>query len=71
MENNLREILSVNYKIGVISLISSPPRLSSAVFTNKCNIEAIEYLIKELPQVHFSILDYTSFAPNIVKIKNI
>ena len=58
-----------SFKIGFNSLISSPPRLYSAVFTNTCNIEAIEYLIKELPQVHFSILAYTSFAPYIVDLQ--
>lgn len=58
-----------NFKVGFNSLVSSPPRLYSAVFTNTCDIEAIEYLIKELPQVHFSILAYTRFAPNIVDLQ--
>ena len=58
-----------NFTLGFNSLIASPPRLYSAVFTNTCNIEAIEYLIKELPQVHFSILAYTNFAPNIVDLQ--
>ena len=58
-----------NFKIGFDSLVSSPPVLYSAIFTNTCNIESIEYLIKKLPQVHFSILAYTDFAPNIIDLQ--
>lgn len=57
-----------NFKKGLNSLIEAP-LYHTAIFTNTCHIEHLEYLIRELPQVHFSILAHTGFASEIVDLQ--
>ena len=57
-----------DFKKGLNSLIESQ-FYHTAIFTNTCNIEHLEYLIRELPQVHFSILAHTGFASEIVDLQ--
>lgn len=57
-----------DFKKGLSSLIEAP-LYHTAIFTNTCNIEHLEYLIRELPQVHFSILAHTGFASEIVDLQ--
>ena len=57
-----------DFKKGLNSLIEVP-LYHTAIFTNTCNIEHLEYLIRELPQVHFSILAHTGFASEIVDLQ--
>lgn len=57
-----------DFKKGLNSLIEAP-LYHTAIFTNTCNIEHLEYLIRELPQVHFSILAHTGFASEIVDLQ--
>ena len=57
-----------DFKKGLNSLIESQ-LYHTAIFTNTCNIEHLEYLIRELPQVHFSILAHTGFASEIVDLQ--
>ena len=57
-----------DFKKGLNSLIEAP-LYHTAVFTNTCHIEHLEYLIRELPQVHFSILAHTGFASEIVDLQ--
>lgn len=57
-----------DFKKGLNSLIEAS-LYHTAIFTNACNIEHLEYLIRELPQVHFSILAHTGFASEIVDLQ--
>lgn len=57
-----------DFKKGLNSLIEAP-LYHTAIFTNTCHIEHLEYLIRELPQVHFSILAHTGFASEIVDLQ--
>ena len=57
-----------DFKKGLNSLIEAP-LYHTAIFTNTCHIEHLEYLIRELPQVHFSILANTGFASEIVDLQ--
>ena len=57
-----------DFKKGLNSLIESP-LYHTAIFTNTCHIEHLEYLIRELPQVHFSILAHTGFASEIIDLQ--
>ena len=57
-----------DFKKGLNSLIEAS-RYHTAIFTNTCHIEHLEYLIRELPQVHFSILANTGFASEIVDLQ--
>lgn len=45
------------------------PKFHTAIFTNTANLEKIEYLIENLPDVHFSILAHTDFAPNVYDLQ--
>ena len=57
-----------DFKKGLNSLIESP-LYHTAIFTNTCHIEHLEYLIRVLPQVHFSILAHTGFASEIIDLQ--
>lgn len=54
---------------GLASLVQAP-RYATAIFTNTCHIERIEHLIQELPDVEFSILAHTNFAPEIMNLQS-
>lgn len=58
----------MNFEKGLDSLIDSP-LYHTAIFTNTCRMEQLEYLIRELPHVHFSILAPTAFASEIVDLQ--
>ena len=58
----------MNFEKGLDSLIDSPI-YHTAIFTNTCRMEQLEYLIRELPHVHFSILAPTEFASEIVDLQ--
>ena len=40
----------------------------TAIFTNTQELECIEYLVEELPGVHFHILAYTDFGPRVMSL---
>lgn len=58
----------MNFDKGLDSLIDSP-LYHTAIFTNTCRMEQLEYLIRELPHIHFSILAPTAFASEIVDLQ--
>lgn len=58
----------MNFEKGLYSLIDSPI-YHTAIFTNTCRMEQLEYLIRELPYIHFSILAPTEFASEIVDLQ--
>ena len=58
----------MNFEKSLDSLIDSP-LYHTAIFTNTCRMEQLEYLIRELPHVHFSILAPTEFASEIVDLQ--
>lgn len=58
----------MNFEKGLDSLIDSPI-YHTAIFTNTCRMEQLEYLIRELPHIHFSILAPTEFASEIVDLQ--
>lgn len=58
----------MNFEKGLDSLIDYP-LYHTAIFTNTCRMEQLEYLIRELPHVHFSILAPTEFASEIVDLQ--
>ena len=58
----------MNFEKGLDSLIDSPI-YHTAIFTNTCRIEHLEYLIKNLPYIHFSILAPTLFASEIMDLQ--
>lgn len=41
----------------------------TAIFTNACEMEHLEYLIQALPNVHFHILAHTTFASQVVDLQ--
>ena len=38
----------------------------ACIFTNSANMEQLDLLLDALPEVHFSILAYTNFAPSVI-----
>ena len=58
----------MNFEKGLNSLIHEQ-QYHTAIFTNTCRIEQLEYLIKNLPHIHFSILSPTLFAPEIMDLQ--
>ena len=38
----------------------------ACIFTNSANMEQLDLLLDALPEVHFSILAYTDFAPSVI-----
>ena len=58
----------MNFEKGLNSLIHEQ-KYHTAIFTNTCHIEHLEYLIRNLPHIHFSILAPTLFAPEIMDLQ--
>lgn len=58
----------MNFEKGLNSLIYEQ-KYHTAIFTNTCHIEHLEYLIKNLPHIHFSILAPTLFASEIMDLQ--
>ena len=58
----------MNFEKGLNSLIHEQ-QYHTAIFTNTCRIEHLEYLIKNLPYIHFSILAPTLFASEIMDLQ--
>ena len=58
----------MNFEKGLNSLIHEQ-KYHTAIFTNTCRIEHLEYLIKNLPHIHFSILAPTLFASEIMDLQ--
>lgn len=58
----------MNFEKGLNSLIHEQ-KYHTAIFTNTCRIEHLEYLIKNLPYIHFSILAPTLFASGIMDLQ--
>lgn len=46
------------------------PKYHTAIFTNAEEMEQLEKLIKSLPEVEFSILAYTYFAPSVMVLEH-
>lgn len=46
-----------------------PPKYYTAIFTDSCELEQIEIFLKELPQVHFTILAHTVFASSVIDLQ--
>ena len=42
----------------------------TAIFTNTQELEHIEYLVEELPGVHFHIFAYTDFGPRVMSVES-
>ncbi|WP_228113522.1 lipopolysaccharide 1,2-glucosyltransferase [Streptococcus mitis] len=45
------------------------PLYHTCIFTNSASLESIEYLLSELPEVHFTILSPTNFADSVVDMQ--
>ena len=45
------------------------PLYHTCIFTNSAGLESIEYLLSELPEVHFTILAPTNFADSVVDMQ--
>ena len=45
------------------------PLYHTCIFTNSASLESIEYLLSELPEVHFTILAPTNFADSVVDMQ--
>lgn len=45
------------------------PLYHTCIFTNSAAMESLEYLLSELPEVHFTILAHTNFAPSVVDLQ--
>ena len=58
----------MNFEKGLNSLIHEQ-KYHTAIFTNTCHIEHLEYLIRNLPHIHFSILAPTLFASEIMDLQ--
>ena len=46
------------------------PLYHTCIFTNSASMESLEYLLSELPEVHFTILAHTNFAPFVVDFQS-
>ena len=58
----------MNFEKGLNSLIHEQ-KYHTAIFTNTCHIEHLEYLIRNLLHIHFSILAPTLFASEIMDLQ--
>lgn len=58
-----KDIINRSFKELVYS-----PKAHTAILTASCEMEHVEYLIENLPEVHFSILAHTYFASNVVAL---
>ena len=45
------------------------PLYQTCIFTNSAAMESLEYLLSELPEVHFTVLAHTIFAPSVVDLQ--
>ena len=46
------------------------PLYHTCIFTNSASMESLDYLLSELPEVHFTILAHTNFAPFVVDFQS-
>ena len=46
------------------------PLYHTCIFTNSAAMESLEYLLSELPEVHFTVLAHTNFAPFVVDLQS-
>ena len=46
------------------------PLYHTCIFTNSAAMESLDYLLSELPEVHFTILAHTNFAPFVVDFQS-
>ena len=46
------------------------PLYHTCIFTNSASMESLEYLLSELPEVHFTVLAHTNFAPFVVDFQS-
>ena len=49
--------------------LTEKEKYHTAIFTNACEMEHLEFLIKALPEVHFHILAHTTFASQVVDLQ--
>lgn len=52
-----------------LEVVVEKEKYHTAIFTNACEMEHLEYLIKALPEVHFHILAHTNFASQVVDLQ--
>ncbi|VTG62968.1 glycosyltransferase [Streptococcus pneumoniae] len=45
------------------------PLYHTCIFTNSAEMESLEYLLSELPEVHFTVLAHTNFAYSVVDMQ--
>ena len=43
---------------------------NTCIFTNSAAMESLVYLLSELPEVHFTVLAHTNFAPFVVDLQS-
>ena len=46
------------------------PLYHTCIFTNSAFMESLDYLLSELPEVHFTVLAHTNFAPFVVDFQS-
>ena len=46
------------------------PLYHTCIFTNSAAMESLDYLLSELPEVHFTVLAHTNFAPFVVDFQS-
>ncbi len=46
------------------------PLYHTCIFTNSAAMESLDYLLSELPEVHFTVLAHTNFAPFVVDLQS-
>ena len=46
------------------------PLYHTCIFTNSASMESLDYLLSELPEVHFTVLAHTNFAPFVVDFQS-
>ena len=46
------------------------PLYNTCIFTNSAAMESLVYLLSELPEVHFTVLAHTNFAPFVVDLQS-
>ncbi|MEZ7588586.1 glycosyltransferase family 8 protein [Streptococcus parasanguinis] len=56
-------------EVGDWHTLIEPPKYYTAIFTDSCKLEQIEIFLKELPQVHFTILAHTVFASSVIDLQ--
>jgi family 8 glycosyl transferase len=56
-------------EVGDWHTLIEPPKYYTAIFKDSCELEQIEIFLKELPQVHFTILAHTVFASSVIDLQ--